>query len=77
MWLLAGVVLTLGWVIGKEIPRMWMEESYKELSILSVITLLVTLVSTAQSLYVHMPNPLNWIEAVLGPYPRMVYALLQ
>ncbi|MEC0231893.1 hypothetical protein [Paenibacillus alba] len=77
MLLFIGIFLTLAWTLWKDFPRLWKEKKFKEFWILTVITLSVCVLSTVKSLNINLPNPLDWIEIVLGPYPRAVYSLLQ
>ncbi|MCR8631405.1 hypothetical protein [Paenibacillus radicis (ex Xue et al. 2023)] len=77
MWLFIGVAGTLAWTILKEFPRLWRERNHKELWTLALITLAVTALSSAKSLNLELPNPLDWIAVALGPYPRAVYSIFK
>ncbi|WP_051620949.1 hypothetical protein [Paenibacillus sp. UNC451MF] len=77
MWLLIGIVLTLVWTCLKEYPRLWKERRKKELVLLTLVTIVVSALSLAESIGAHLPNPLDWIAMALGPYPKAVYSLFR
>lgn len=77
MLLLIGIVLTLIWTVWQEVPRLWKQKKTKELWILALVTLLISVLGTVKSLGINLPNPLDMLSAILGPYPRAVYSLLQ
>ncbi|MEK8128147.1 hypothetical protein WMW72_09555 [Paenibacillus filicis] len=75
MWLLFGVAGMLAWVLAIEVPGLYRKRRYVELGFLSLITLSVTVLCVAESLEVKLPNPLQWIEQAMGPYPSALYGL--
>ncbi|WP_282942488.1 hypothetical protein [Paenibacillus sp. RC67] len=77
MWLLIGILLTLLWTCLKEYPRLWKERRKKELTVLTLVTGVACTLSTFESIGSHLPNPLDWIAAVLGPYPEAVYSIFR
>ncbi|WP_171631963.1 hypothetical protein [Paenibacillus plantarum] len=56
---------------------MWKQKKRKELWLLALATLCITVLGTLQSLNTRLPNPLSWLAAILGPYPKAIYSLFQ
>ncbi|UQZ85103.1 hypothetical protein SK3146_04386 [Paenibacillus konkukensis] len=77
MWLLVGIVGTLLWMGFIELPHLWKDRRRKDMWVTLVLTLLICAVGMAKALHLLLPNPLDWIAAVIGPFAKAVYACFE
>lgn len=75
MWLVLGVIGTVLVIAIKELPPLWAKRQTKEVLLLILLSLSVSVLGVTMSLHKKMPNPMDWIAAAIYPFARALYSL--
>src|SRR5690348_13374820 len=75
MWILAGIAGMMIWVGSLEASQLWKQRQVRSLILLVFIAATVSVLGFLQGWYSKIVNPLDGIEALFGPWARMLYNL--
>lgn len=76
MWVIAAILLVAIVIAMIEVPSLFRKRLRKELWVFTILLLLATGLSIAESLQVEIPNPIDWIIAIYKPISDAVTNML-
>ncbi|GKU77555.1 hypothetical protein [Paenibacillus sp. L3-i20] len=71
-----GILIVSTWIAFIEVPALKRKHQIKELWIFSILLLLGTALSIAESSHVKMPSPLDWIMKLYMPISELLNGVL-
>ncbi|MGC4377402.1 hypothetical protein WD019_10745 [Fictibacillus sp. Mic-4] len=77
MWAILGIIAIAAFIIWFEVPQLAKKKLKKEMVVFFTLLSIGVGLSIAQSLHVHIPNPLDLITFIFKPVSDAVFGLLK
>lgn len=77
MWVITGIVATASFIAILEVPPLLKAKLKRELWLFSILLLLGTVLSIAQSLQFPIPNPLDMLIIIFKSSSDMLFSFLK